>query len=87
MAFSHKDEPLVHNLGGGDDLPLRLITDGQVRLLVNGRSPVFEFTKVSTDPDSSRNTGKLFFRLDENSKWQLCVQFPSGVAQVLVTEP
>jgi hypothetical protein len=86
MSFSHKDEPLVHNLGGGDDKPIRLVTDGQARMLVRGDSPVFEFAKVTSDPDAGKGA-RLFFRLDELSKWQLCVQFPSGVFQVVVTEP
>jgi hypothetical protein len=89
MSYSHPDEPLVHNLGGGDDKPLRLVTDGQTRLLVKGSDAVFEFTKVVTDLTASDQpkAARLFFRLDPEGKWQMCVSFPSGVTQVVVTEP
>ena len=89
MAFSHPNEPLVHNLGGGDDKPLRLVTDGQVRVLVKGTDPILEFAKVVTEPTAGAQprAAQLFFRLDPESKWQACVTFPSGVTQVLVTEP
>ncbi len=88
MSHSHPHEPLVHNVGGGDLGPLRFITDGQIRLLINGDG-VIEFPSATqiTAPAAGRNKAQLFFRLDENSKWQFCVQFPSGVFQVLATEP
>jgi hypothetical protein len=85
MAFSHKDEPIVHNLGGGDPQPVRIITDGTVRLLVRADG-TFEFPALTFDPAAGR-TARVFFRIDENGKQQFCVQFPSGVFQVLATEP
>ena len=89
MSFSHANEPLVHNLGGGDDKPLRLVTDGQVRVLVKGTDPILEFAKVATEPAaaSQPKAAQFFFRLDPDGKWQACITFPSGVTQVLVTEP
>lgn len=89
MSFSHAGEPLVHNLGGGDDKPLRLVTDGQVRVLVKGKDPILEFAKVVTEPTAGDQpkAALLFFRLDPDGKWQACITFPSGVTQVMVTEP
>lgn len=89
MSFHHIDEPLVHNLGGGDDSPLRLVTNGQVRVMVQGKEPVLNFDKVVTEPVAASLTkvAQMFFRLDPEGKWQACITFPSGVTQVLVTEP
>lgn len=83
------DEPLVHNLGGGDNGPLRLVTDGKVRVLVQGNEPVLNFDKVGTEPVAASlpRVAQMFFRLDPEGKWQACITFPSGVTQVLVTEP
>lgn len=85
MAYSFADEPLVHTLGGGDDKPLRLVTDGQIRLLIRGDG-TFEWQTATTAPVAGRNA-RTFFRVDEAGKVQFCVQFPTGVAQVLSTEP
>lgn len=82
-------EPIVHVLGGGDDNAARIITDGNVRMLIQGSQPVFEFPLVTTSPsvNSKPRNAQVFFRLDPESKWQFCVLFPSGVIQVISTEP
>lgn len=82
-------EPIVHTLGGGDDNAAQIITDGQTRLLIQGSQPVFEYPLVTTTPvvNSKPRKAQVFFRLDPDSKWQFCVLFPSGIVQVLSTEP
>lgn len=80
-------EPIVHRMGGGDDRYLEFVTDGRVHTRLHRSAPVWDHTTVSVAPSAVVARGQTFFRLDENGKMQFCVLFPTGVTQVLATEP
>jgi hypothetical protein len=73
-------------LGGANEHPVILMVDGIAQLTVD-KNAHCAFAKADTDSLGQRNAGVFFFVLNGDEKMQCCVRFPSGVTQVLATEP
>ena len=78
------DQIKIFVLGGGGDEPIRFVTEGRERLLID-KNGVFQWSTITTTP-TNQPKPQLFFRTD-GGKQQLCVTFASGDTQILATEP
>jgi hypothetical protein len=72
---------------GGSPEDHEFWTDGRKRASIR-RDGAVEFIEID-DPaaPASNNRGLFFFRDDGAGKTQFCVRFPTGVIQILSTEP
>lgn len=67
---------------------IRFFTRGTERAQIRVDSPVIDMARTSVVPDApSARRGGYFFQDDGAGKMQFCVRFPSGVVQILATEP
>jgi hypothetical protein len=65
--------------------PLSFSSDANFKF--TGTSPIFEIGKATAPGSSPANTAYLFVRDNGSGKMQLAARFPSGVIQVITTEP
>lgn len=75
-----------HQVGDGGKQSVCIITHGKERLSVNKSDAIFYFSEVEVEPTVGVSRPGLYFR-KSGGQWQMCVLFPSGVAQILSTEP
>ena len=54
---------------------------------IAGTTPMFLINKTTAPGSSPANTGYLYVQDNGSGKMQLCAKFPSGVAQVIATQP
>ena len=54
------------------------------RVLRNG---AHEMLPVVSEPDAIRASNTFFFKVGDDGKMQFLVRFPSGVTQIIATEP
>lgn len=81
-ALNGKENPLNFTLSD------ELIADLKASLALQDKNQiVYTQSVVQTEPTSTVTTPQTYFRKDENGKCQWCVRFPSGVTQVILTEP
>lgn len=79
---------MAEQVGGGARRELVFMSHGRIHLRMHQSEPIFEWARVSVEPTANLSAlPQTYFRLDGNGKWQWCVLFPSGVSQVLATEP
>lgn len=80
-------DPIVTKLGGGSSDPIEITTHGRLRARFDGRDAYFELLEVEGDPSVGRSKRIVLFARLSGGNYQLCARFPSGVIQVLATEP
>lgn len=77
-----------YEIGGGKKQRVKVVTDGHILTEFEIGEPVQIMPTVTADPSGDITTkGKFFFRDGGAGKMQFCVRYPSGVTQVLATEP
>lgn len=74
---------------GGENAPMEIITHGEKRVEVLAGHPAMKGQPSASSPPAPTNAGEgtWFFRNDGAGKSQFCVRFPSGVVQIISTEP
>lgn len=81
-ALNGRDNPLNFTLSD------ELIADIKASLALQDKEQiVWAHSVVQVEPTGAVTVPQTYFRKDENGKCQYVVRFPSGVTQILITEP